>query len=82
MDLAFGNIEPCQYLGSIMILAILIMVYSEINQLLRMRQKSPYGEESGEDGVLVHCRQMKASGCPSEEAGIFEDWMPNSKINP
>lgn len=68
-----------------MILAILIIVYGEINQLLRMRQKSPYGVESramGEDDVLAHRRQIKASGCASEEAGIFEDWMPNSKINP
>lgn len=68
-----------------MILAILIIVYREINQLLRMRQKSLYGEEGrimGEGDVLVHRRQIKASGCASEEAGIFEDWMPNSKINP
>jgi hypothetical protein len=36
----------------------------------------------GEDNVLVHHRQIKASDCASEDAGIFEDWMPNSKINP
>ena len=68
-----------------MILATLIIVYGEVNQLLRMSQKSPYGEESkimGEDDVLVHRRQIKASGCPFEEAGIFEDWMHNSKLNP
>ena len=35
----------------------------------------------GEDDVLVHRRQIKASGCASEEVGIFEDWMPNSKVN-
>jgi hypothetical protein len=49
-----------------------------------MLRKSPYGEESrtvGEGDALVHRRQIKASGCTSEEAGIFEDWMPNSKVN-